>query len=280
MPRLLAGLVAALLPAAAAADFAYPTLTPAQKALHADYVILGKITEAEKEPVSAAGYPNAEPPVEYKVVTVKVTDRLLGAGGVTQVRVGFAPMNLSPRRGRIALQGLKTDVGTEGCFFLVPHPSGDFFVPVPWATPPYPADADYDKQLAEVKKVAGVLADPVAALKVKDASDRFFTVRTLLSRYGSAPPSVGKDEVKQEEVPAEESKLILAALADMRWLHFTGQGRSNVWPLLQLTARDGWSPAPAAPGEDANKLMDERSKKGLEKNKDTYRVKRYVRAGK
>lgn len=280
MPRLLAGLAAALLPAAAVADFAYPTLTPAQKALHAEYVVLGKIAEAEKEPVSAAGYPNAEPAVEYKVVTLKIADRLLGAGGVTQVRVGFAPMNLGARRGRLALQGLKTDVGTEGCFFLVPHPSGDFYVPVPWATPLYPTDKDYEAHLAEVKKVAGVLTDPVTALKAKDAADRFFAVRTLLSRYGSAPPAVGKAGVKREEVPADESKLILGALADMPWLHFTGQGRSNVWNLLPLTEADGWRVPQAVAGEDSNKVMDDLSKKWLEKNRDTYRVKRYVRAGK
>lgn len=277
MHRPIAGLVFALVPAVAAADFAYPTLTPGQKALQAEYVIVGKITEAEKEPVLATAYPNADVQVEYKVVTIKITVRLLGASGITQVRVGFGPINLGPRRGRIDLAGLKTDVGTESCFFLVRHPSEDFFVPVPWATPLHVTDKTYETHLAEVKKVTAAIADPVAALKAKDAGDRMSAARTLLNRYGSAPVGLVKGRLERQPIPADESKLILEALLEMPWAaDSAGNGRSAVWHLLQLTDKDGWGPTGAVPGGGANTAMDNMTRQWLEKYKDTYRVKCYV----
>lgn len=277
MPRRFAFLLVLLFPVIACADFAYPVYTPAQRATQASYVIVGKIVEVEKESLAAEPYPYAAGTSDYKMVTVKIGERLLGASGITQVRVGFAPMNLGPRRGRIELEGLKTEVGTEACFFLVPHSSGDFFVPVPWATPLDVSTKAYAEQLAEVKKVTSVIADPLDALKSKDADARAFAVRILLNRYRSAPYGFGKGEIKQEPIPLEESKLILSAMAEMPWVpDAKGNARSSVWQQLNLTLADGFTAPLAAAGADANKLMDEATLKWLEANKEKYRVKRFV----
>ncbi len=259
------------------ADFAYPVLTPAQKAAQSEYVIVGKIIDIEKEPLLAAPYPYAEGTIEYKMVTVKIADRLFGAGGVTQVRVGFAPMNLGPRRGQIALQGLKTEVGTEACYFLLPHSSGDFFVPVPWGAPLDSNAKNFKEQIAEVQKVTSVLSDPTKALKLKESSERTFAARTLIGRYRSAPAMAGKGVLKQEDIAAEESKLILSALAEMPWLaDEKSPGRATMWSLLNPSAKEGFTFPPASKGEAANKAMDDATLKWLKDQRDTYRIKRFV----
>jgi hypothetical protein len=149
-------------------------------------------------------------------------------------------------------------------------------VPVPWCAPLDASAKGYHEQLAEVKKVTSVVADPVKALKAKEASDRTFAARTLVTRY-RVITYVGKGTAKQEAIPAEESKLILAAIAEMPWLpDAKGNARSSVWQQLNLTAADGFNAPLAAAGADANKVMDEATLKWLDANKDKYRVKRFV----
>ena len=84
-------LPAALLAAAApAVGKVAPLPTPVQRALAADTVVVGKVTAIEADPVEVAGRDGA-PAVKYTVAVIKVDTALVGAAGLTHLKVGFVP---------------------------------------------------------------------------------------------------------------------------------------------------------------------------------------------
>src|SRR5262245_47535300 len=63
----------------------------ATRAIYAEVVVLGKVSEIEKDTYEGPAYPNApkDQKTTYKVAVVKIEDPLIGARGLTQLRVGF-----------------------------------------------------------------------------------------------------------------------------------------------------------------------------------------------
>ena len=79
---------------------------------------------------------------------------------------------------------------------------------------------------------------------------------------------------KTEAVPAEESRLILRALADADWSGraFAPLSPQGVFLRLGLTEKDGWKP----PADLRN--FPAAAQKWLKENAGKYRVRRYVPA--
>ena len=79
-------------------------------------------------------------------------------------------------------------------------------------------DATFARQLDVVKKAIKVLADPAAALKAKEATDRQFAAIVLVHKYRKYPRTNDSSaKVVQEPIDAEESNTIMQNLAETDW---------------------------------------------------------------
>jgi hypothetical protein len=275
---LLAGLVALLgLGVSVAAQPALKVAVRApqpipQRVATADAVLVGKVTTMEEKTVAAPLFPGAAQKVEYQIAVVKIKEPVLGVKGLTHVRVGFIPQ----QGGVIRPLGYRPPTlakDQEVCLFLTRQAGRTFYV-----MPAYYSVIDkkaptFEKDVAEAKKDARLLADARAGLESKDINDRFLTAAMLVAKYrqrrlAAAPP-------KEQPIDAEESKLILQALADADWtppknpvpFQMTPQIAFN---LLQLTPKDGWTPP-----RNFKELPDE-AKKWLKANAEKYRIQRFV----
>jgi hypothetical protein len=280
---------------------------PPVRAAQADVIVLGRIVEVEKDPVEAAPYKGApkDQRASYKVAVLKIEEALVGGKGLTQFRVGFPadaaaapppivgstdavplPGRLPPGRpGAPVVVALTADM--EGCFFLSPHPDGDFYVAV-GGPPLLKKDKDYAKELDEVKKVVKAIEDPLAALKAKDQADRFRAAQLILQRYQTPRGNT----TTREPIPEEENKLIVALMSELPWMPDppkpTAPGetlppcRSNLWYLINPAELGFKQPRPGPqkagdPPVDFNKLMDAETAKFLKENADKIKIRRYAR---
>jgi hypothetical protein len=271
-----AGLACLALLAAPAFAFRIAPAPVSVKVAQSDVVVVGKVGKVEDKNVSATQTPGDPNKVEYQVVAFKVDDALLGKAG-KEIRIGFLP----PRAGgpiRPGLRGpsfvLTTD--QECCLFLVKHHAEDFYVaaPMAWAFPDK-QNADYEKSVEDAKKCCKLLADPEAGLKSKEADDRLLTAGMLVSRYRTDKTGSGKTE----DVPAEQSKLILKTLADADWapkpqppggLFGFQMNPQAIFFQLGLTDKDGWKQP-----QDGTKIEQE-AKKWLKENAESYKMQRFV----
>jgi hypothetical protein len=270
---------------------------PPQRAITAEVVVVGKITAFEKDLVEAAPFAGAPNKVGYKVAVVKIESGLAGAANLTHVKIGFIPppkpdpnakppvgVRPVPPRG-IAMPELKE--GQEMLFFLSKHSSGEFYV-IPFTSPPVDVkDEQGKKDLEAVKKVTAVLADPMKGLKSDKAEVRAETAAIMVMKHRAYPE--GAAEVDQVGIGADESKLILKALAEGEWTNKvrpgtpTGPTPLQAFYSLGLTEKDGWTPPkfprPQAgqPPVDFAALTKEAFVKWLEGPGKDYQIKRFVR---
>jgi hypothetical protein len=268
-----------------------------------DVVVVGKVVELEPDTVAVAPYRGGpkEQLVSYKVAHLKIEDRVRGASGVTQVRVGFsaeAPALLGPgadtgRTGRaitatVAVgpqpMGIGLAPGLEGCFYLAKHPTADFYLLV--GLPVQKKDPGYAKQVDRLKQVARILDEPVEALKSKDLNERFEAAQMILQRYRTP-----RGSNMREAVPDEENKLILVLLAELPWVPADGKRvrpdgrmvphREALWYALNpgefgFKRPDVPKRQPGDPPVEMTKLMDEATTKFLKENADKIKLKRFV----
>lgn len=228
--------------------------SPTEKLVRADMVAVGKVTAIEKDTVDAAQYPGAPDKVAYKIAVVKVENGLFGANNITHVKVGFipapeAPGGVRPGRGGFGPVNLTKDM--EALFFLKKHHSADFYTVEPIMAPTEVKDEGYKAQLELVKKGAGVIADPMKALKAEKADDRLFAAALLVTKYRSYPDNA--PEVENVKIGADESKLILKAIAEGDWK----KDQDGVSPhpyqafsMLGLNETSGFKFPQVKPGED------------------------------
>lgn len=283
----LAAVIVASTGAPAYADRIGPVVArPVDQVIQAEVIVVGKVADLEKDLVRAAQSPGG-PKVGYQVATVKITEGLAGAKGVTHVRVGFVPAPAQPNgfegKGRrlpnyAVSQNLTS--GQEGCLFLRKHPEEDFYVQTPNGTIIDKSRQNYDKELERIKRYVKAIEDPMASLKAKETIDRQTAACLLVIKYRSYPPVASpKAQVKQEAIPAEESKLILQTLAEMEWGKFDPNGvanLSNVFYLLNLTPNDGFKQPRARGGEDFNKIMSEAVGRWMKESASKYTIRRYT----
>ena len=137
-------------------------------------------------------------------------------------------------------------------------------------------DPNFDKDVAEVKRCAALLEKPLESLQSKNADDRLVTAAMLLAGYRSIRPG-SKPNPKQAAIPAEESKLILEAIASGDW-SVAGRDPSRVSPYLLfqrlgLTAQDGWT-LPFSNNAIGN--VQTLAQKWLKDNAAKYRIQKFV----
>jgi len=259
-----------------------------QRVVTADCVFVGKVTAVEDSTVEASPFPN-NPKVHYKVAVVKVTDAVTGTKGLTSIRVGFiAPMEepkvqpVDPKDGGVRpvirpirrFPQVNLAAGQEALFFLKKHHDQDFYIaPMYYDVVNKENNENFAKDLETLKKSAKLMEKPEAGLKSKNADERFLTAALLVMKYrtfnqvGGAP--------KLEPIDAEQSKLILQALADADWSN--RQDRTQLSPqqtffTLGLQPQDGWKPVAFKTPEE----LADAAKKWLKENAGTYRVQRFV----
>jgi hypothetical protein len=281
MKRVLALLCLACLTAAAAAqvDTTKMRIAPPpvpMKVATADAVVVGKVTGLDPKLVPADRFKNDK--AQYKVATVKVEQALLGKGA-KEVKVAFiqpaAPV--PPPGGGVRppirrFPQLELKLNQEACFYLVKHPSKDFYT-ITSVDYVVPKDSPtFAKETAEAKRYVKLLADPKAGLKSKDVEERLTTAGMLLGRYRTQ--RVFTPNAKTYPVGSAESKLILETLADVDWAVKPGRNYmlnpQSLFLRLGLTPADGWT-------QPKNfRDFPAEAKKWLKANASKYRIKSYV----
>jgi hypothetical protein len=267
-------------PAKALVAVPAPPVMPERVAL-ADTVIIGKVGKVEDKNVSAVPYPGAKNKVEYQVFTLQIDDAVLGAKGMKEIRIGFVPPMGGGIRPPRPLPQLMLATGQEGCFFLSKHPEESFYVPQQYFDVLDKKNPNFEKEVAQVKRCAKLLADPDASLKSKDADDRLLTAVMLITRYRTSRTP----NAKTEAIGAEQSKLILEALADADWTKTNDPnlrgGPQQYFLRLGVTEKDGWKMPMRIDPKTGRTLVDYQgipaaAKKWCKDNAGTYRIQRFV----
>ena len=117
------------------------------RVLHADVIVVGKVTELEKETVKANPFPRATEKADFQIAVVQIGEGLRGAKGLTTIRVGFQlPMKIQAPpidpNGRVFARPSPAFIppsltkDQEGCIFLTKHPEADFYVAARQRPPP------------------------------------------------------------------------------------------------------------------------------------------------
>jgi hypothetical protein len=235
----------------------------ALRAAQADAVFVARISEIDAKP--KAGLVDAADGREMHLAKAVVSGDLLGHVG-KNIEVAFQP-------GGSRFGGAPLAKGDEVLFFARKHPDrkNTYVADMFEAYVSSRDNASFKAQVTEAKEAAALLANPMKALKSKDAAERGLAAFLLVTRYKT--PVAGS--MKTEAVPAEESKLILEALADGDW---KGGGRGgyqmnpqNAFHMLGATAGDGWTPP-----RDFTKFQDE-AKKWLKESAGKFKMTRYAR---
>jgi hypothetical protein len=248
----------------------------------ASTIVTGKVTSIEEKTVSVEPFPGVKEKVEYVIAVVKIDDALLGAKGLTHVKVGFqAPQAGGPGRPIIRPGGrgqAKLEKDQEVLLFLSPHHSGEFETMPAYFDMVDKKTDTYAKDVEAAKKYIKMLAEPEKGLKAKDATERLETANMLVTKFRTPAPSANPP--KEEPIDADMSKLIMKVLADADWTPpkpgpggprgFNQVTPMNIFFRLGVTDKDGWKPP-----MDGNKF-NEAVEAWVKENKDKYRIKKFV----
>jgi hypothetical protein len=254
---------------------------PVEKVARAEIVLAGKVTAIEKEMVDAVRFPGDTQKVPHKVAVIKIDKPLIGGGAVTHVKVGFIPPPpIDPTTPRPPIRGgfqpVELKEGQEGVFFLTRHAGGEFYTFSPMMGPIDSKAENYKTQFEQVQKAAAALADPMKALKADKPADRFFSAAALVARYRSYPESGG--EVETLKVAAEESQLILKAIAEADWKKSdeNGLGALQSFYQLGLNPSSGFQQPQPKPGVDFEETLRAAFVAWLADGGKDYRIEKLV----
>lgn len=284
-----------------------PVANPKQQAAQAEIIVVGKVTEIEKDPVEHSPTKDG-PKVSYKIAVLKIEESIFGATGLTQLRVGFMDgpgvggprplpavppggVQIQPLPAIAVLPNATLAAGQEGCFFLSQLQGADFYVMAGFGGPLNKKDGNYAKTLEDVKKIAKAIEEPAKALKAKSVEDRYEAAQIILQRYNQyrGPGLKPGEAIKREPIPAEENKLIIDLMMELPWTPKfdkprTGSepappSRSGLWYLINPVEL-GYKqppfprPQPGQPRPDYNKMLEESTTKFLTENKDKIKITR------
>jgi len=173
--------------------------------------------------------------------------------------------------------GPALNVGQDGLFYLQKHHEGKFYI-LPGYNTFVSAQNNkpgVDNEVAQIRTVTKVLDNAVGALKANNANDRFEAAAMLIKMYRTGGG-------KAEQIPAEESQLILKALLEANW-PVVGQpinyqmNPANLFNMLGINAQHGFN-GPVNQGIFAPAYV-QAAKGWLEKNWQTYRIEKFVAGG-
>jgi hypothetical protein len=279
--------VAALLACAAPTPAQRGGLAPPQpvplRAVFSEVVVVGTLGKAEEKTIPATVFLGAKAKAEYRVLELKVEEGLRGAKKGDVLRFGFL-VPRPDRNGRVPRPDTPEAVTYrtgQGClFFLRKHHDEGFYTPLEYGLPIDQKGKSYAADLKLTRRCLKLWADPKAGLRAKVAEDRLLTAGLLIHVYRHY--QAGKYGLETEEIPAEECKLILRALAEADWEAKVRPGGSvEMTPRwlffrLEIGFKDGWGPATGV--DEINRS----ARKWVQDHADTYRIRRYapVPAGK
>jgi hypothetical protein len=266
----------------------------AQRVAQSTTIVVGKVESIEEKTVQAKQYPAAQDKAEFQIAIIKIEDPILVEKGLTHVRVGFLP----PPPARVNPGGpnvgpiVRPPIGApkpvnfvkdqEVLVFLAPHFDGNFmYAQNGFDVVDKQGNANFEKDVAEAKKFAKLLADPKEGLKSDKQEERYSTAAMLIMHYRFK--RIGGTEPKTEAVNADISKLILTALAESDWTNaatpIPRTTPQNLFMQLGVTDKDGWKP-PMIEVQGRTQIDYKNQPAAMQQwckdNADKYKIQRYV----
>jgi hypothetical protein len=279
---------------------------PGSRLTPVDAVFVGRVVAFEPMDVEAEQTPKGAK-ATYRVAVVEISETILGVKKDTkQVRVAFIVqgnngpgIGLPPGAGGGAIQimpvqaqpaiqplpgrvrpgirfpgAIQLQMGQEGLFSVNKHHKETFFL-----SPDYQHFVDrqnnpgFDNEIKTAKQLSKVMADPVKSLKSDDKQDRYTAAAILVAKY-RMPANPNGQAMKEEQIDAEESKLILKAMAEGDWTanKFGGAIPAPYELFGQLGINDYKQPGNVRTPADAHQAMQ----KWLEDNNGKYRINKMV----
>ena len=282
-----------------------PGFNGGNRLAQADAVFVGRVVAFEPMDVEATPDPKGAK-ATYRVAVVQVTESIFGLKKDTQqVRVAFlvqgnnvpngagggiqiqpiganqpAIQPLPPGggfKGRRPFPGnfqMQLQMGQDGLFTVNKHHKEAFFLaPTSQNFVNRQDNAGFDGQVKTAKQLCKVMANPVASLKAEDKQDRYTAAAILVNKYRTNPTG---QPMKTEQIDAEESKLILKALAEGDWApnRFGGAVPApyELFNQLGITVKDGYNPVNLRTAQEVYQAMQ----KFLDENNGKYRVTKLV----
>ncbi len=261
------GLVVLSATARARALVAAPPPPGPARVAQAAAIIVGRVAALEDKDIAVQG-------ATYRIAVVQVTETIKGPKD-QMVKVGFLPRQ-QPNPGQpIIRQGrlgnVQLQVGQEGLFFLSKGPEEKFFTAPMYYDFIPSQQGDFQRQVGMARLGVKIGDQPLPALKSDKADERLYGAAVLIQKYRQFP---GMPNAKTEPIAADESKLILHALAKADW---SGQpGVLHPWNLflqLGLKKEDGWE---LPRNVRDQKEVHQAAQGWLAKNAESYRIQRFV----
>jgi hypothetical protein len=242
----------------------------------ADLVVVGRVSGVEDKSLEAEPLPGSAGKVAYRVLGMKVEEVLLGDKAAKKIRVGFIPKS-APSAPPPQLFVLEE--GWEGLLFLKKHHKGDFYVKFALFSDMPRGAPEFAKTVEDACRLAKIVHNPAAALKVDNASNRYLAAAMLIGKF--RPWAVKGQPQQEEPIDAEVSKLLLKALTEADWKY--DADRSGVYPphpydlfhQLGVTKSDGYQP----PTGDFRDTLAA-TQKWLVDNQGKYKVKHLTQKSK
>lgn len=241
--------------------------TPMQSAAVVGVVVVGTVTDIDKDPLVTTSAPGVEDKISFTVATVKITDAIRGLKTETHLKVGFIPNARTP---------LNLAEKQDYLLFLTKHHSDNFYV-LNFMSPPVALTADTKATVEQVKSVGKILADPAKALKVEKAEDKAFAAMVLIMQYRSQSES-GVEQTT-EAVPLEESQTILQAMGAIDWTTTPQVGGFELMQAfyqLGIIENDGWKMPAIKPGEQAVAVLHKTFNEWLSGAGAKYQIQKFV----
>jgi hypothetical protein len=176
------------------------------------------------------------------------------------------------------------NVGQEGIFFLQADSAKGFCRQIEYALPIDKSSLQFENARKAVAAMVKVFADPDRTIRADKARDRQFAAVALVARYRASHPAFGTAKHVSESIPADQSKRILDALAEMKWddppLDPEGvMTLPHAFRQLQPTDKDGWQEPKPNANEDADEVEGKAVAQWFKDHSAKYRIERLVAQG-
>lgn len=249
------------------------------KFMQAETVVVGRVIGLEDQDVEVQPYPNSPQKTTMRIAIVKIDEVLQGDKNAKSLKLGFAVPKVHPQGVIVSPggRGQQFAVGQAGTFFLNKHHTGKFDVAASFYGFQSNQDPNYQRDLTQLRRLVQVRANPLEALKGKDADDKLLAVSMLLHQYRTNPGN--PKQPKMAPVPAEENKLILKTLAEANWKAAPMRPGGELHPyslFLQLNATkaDGFEQPKGV--RDIQQIY-ENAQRWLVANQEKFQIQRYVK---
>jgi hypothetical protein len=260
-------LVAAAVPVLACRGERLPP-QPVLAATQADMVVTGTVVEVADEVTMAKSHPDAVDETAYTVATVRIESALFGVKNLTHVRVAVPAGSLDRADAPFRLDG-------KYLFFLQQHSASSLMLPSRTHAPVDLNRLGSSDILRRVTVATTAMIDPVKALKAADQEDRTLAAVALVQWYRRIPAAPkGYEAVGR---PAEESRLLFAALAEAEWTAAGTPETGNIYGLMHGMGleQQGFNLS-GQNGADPAKLLKDRFTAWLAADGKTARMKQFV----